>query len=90
VLRVDLHAEHSTPLGRDQPRIRERLDVVVRRARREPRPRDPDELAGLGRSEPAELRRGVALCQQGGGDQIGRLSLVRAVGTRETISMFRS
>jgi hypothetical protein len=83
VLRVDLQVGHPTSLGRDQPRVRERLDLVVRRTRREPRPQDPNEFVGLGRGEPAEPRRRVALFQQGDGCEIGRLNLVRAVEDQE-------
>jgi hypothetical protein len=44
VLRGHLQVEHSTPLGQDRPRVPERLDIVVRRARSEPRPQNPASL----------------------------------------------
>jgi hypothetical protein len=70
-------------LDRRQPCVHERLDVVVRRARRESLPQNSNELVGLGRREPAEPRRRVALCQYGKHDEIKGLGFVRATGDQE-------
>jgi hypothetical protein len=53
-----LRVKLRTSLGRDQPRVRQRLDVVMRRTRRRPHPQIPNELVGVGRGEPAEPRSG--------------------------------
>jgi hypothetical protein len=79
MLRVDLQVQHPPSLDPDQPRVRKRLDAVVRRARPEPHPQNLNELVGLGQGEPTEPRRRVTLFQQGKCDDIGRLRLVRAV-----------
>jgi hypothetical protein len=55
VLSVDLQTEHLPSLDRHQSGAGERLDVVVRRARRESCVQDANKLVGLSHGEPTEL-----------------------------------